>query len=311
MIIFLYGPDSYRSKKKLQEIISHYKDSHKSGLNLMHVDAGKVEFNDLYNSINTASMFAETKLVIIKNLFFAKSFQEEFLEEIKDMQSGKDVIVVYEEGEVDQRLKIFKTLTKECKSQEFALLDARNLRQWIQKEMEQQGQKMNMDAEALLLAYVGNDLWRLENEIKKLMHYRANSVIKKDDVELLVRPNIENDIFKTIDALAQKNKPQALSLLQKHIDGGDNPLYLLSMVAYQFKNLLMVKELAEKGLMYASIVKMSGLHPFVVKKNYFACQQFSFQELKNMYHTIFQIDLDIKTGKLDPEMALELLVSQV
>jgi len=99
--------------------------------------------------------------------------------------------------------------------------------------------------------------------------------------------------------------------LQKHLDGGDNPLYLLSMVAYQFRNLLVVKELAEKGLMYASIVKKSGLHPFVVKKSYFACSQFSFDYLKQLYRKIFQIDADIKTGKIEPETALEIFVATI
>ena len=83
------------------------------------------------------------------------------------------------------------------------------------------------------------------------------------------------------------------------------------MIAYQFKNLLIVKELAEKGFMYASIVKKSGLHPFVVKKNYFACQQFSFIELKEIYRKIFKIDSDIKSGKIEQETALNLLISQI
>jgi DNA polymerase-3 subunit delta len=83
------------------------------------------------------------------------------------------------------------------------------------------------------------------------------------------------------------------------------------MIAYQFKNLLIVKELAQKGLMYASIVKKSGLHPFVVKKTYYLCNQFSFEELKKIYHNIFRVDLDIKTGKIEPEMALDLLVAKI
>jgi len=35
----------------------------------------------------------------------------------------------------------------------------------------------------------------------------------------------ENDIFKTIDALASKDKKLALFLLHKHLDNGDNALY--------------------------------------------------------------------------------------
>lgn len=309
MIIFLYGPDSYRSKQKLNEIVRHYKEVRKSGLNLSYIDASEANFTDFFNHFKISSMFAETKLVIVKDIFYNKKFQEDFSEEIKNIESFKDIVVIYESDAVDQRLKLFKTLTKECKSQEFVMLEGVSLRNWVQKQFG--AQKVNLDALNLLINYVGNDLWQLSGEIQKLTQYKNGALIKKEDVGLLVRSKTETDIFKTIDALATKDKKQALSLLQKHLDAGDTPLYLLTMIAFQFKNLLVVKELAEKGLMYNSIVKKSGLHPFVVKKNYFQCGQFTIPQLKKIYHKIFQCDLDIKTGKIEAETGLELLISQI
>lgn len=331
MIIFLYGEDSYRSKQKLDEIISHYKEIRKSGLNLMQVDAEETDFPDFYNNFKVSSMFAETKLIILKNIFANAKFQENVIKEITYLQASKEVIVVYEAQALDQRLKLYKLMLKEAKSQEFALLDSRGLKNFAQKEFEKMGAKIypvksseagvapkaqqfnriNNDALDLLLSYVGADTWQLHGEIKKLADFKNGAAIQKADVELLVKPNIQKDIFKTIDALAQRNPKQALHLLHKHLDGGDNALYLLSMIGYQFRNLLVVKELQEKGLMYASIVKKSGLHPFVVKKSYFQCRQFTFLELKNIYHRIFKIDSDIKVGKIEAETALDLLVSQI
>ena len=311
MTLFLYGADSYRSKEKLDEITGHYKKIHKSALNLIYLDATKTSFFDFYHRVKTYSMFAETKLVILKNVFSNKKFQEDFLEKVKSLEKVKNVVVIYENSEIDQRLKLCKTLTKECKSQEFVLLDTKNVKIWAVKEFKKNKARINSDALDALVAHVGNDLWRLSNEIKKLRDFRAGALIKKEDVQLLVTPNIETDIFKTIDALAQKNKKQAMALLQKHIDNVDNPLYLLSMIGYQFRNLLVVKELAEKGLMYASIVKKSGLHPFVVKKTYFQCRQFTFEELKNIYRNIFKTDSDIKVGNIKAETALDLFVSQI
>ena len=311
MVIFLYGEDSYRSKQKLDEMVAHYKEVRKSGLNLMHVDASKISFADFYNNFKISSMFDEKKLVIVKNVFSNKKFQEDFVKHAEEVESLKDIVVVYESEACDARLKIFKFLVKECKSQDFALLDAKNTKAWAQKELAALGASINMDALDVLASSVGPDLWRLSGEVKKLADYKKGAVIRKEDVELLVKPKIEMDIFKTIDALAQKNKKQALNLVHKHLDAGDNPLYLLSMIAFQFKNLLVIKELAEKGLMYASIVKKSGLHPFVVKKNYYACNQFSFAKLKEIYQTIYQVDLDIKTGKVEPETALDLLVASI
>lgn len=311
MVIFLYGLDSYRSKKKLEEIVDHYKSSGKSGLNLAYFDAQQADFEKFYDFLKTSSMFEEKKLVILKNIFSDASFQENFLNKIKMLRELTDVVVLYESSEVDQRLKIFKVLTKDCQSQEFKLLNSGELKDWIRKEFNQLNQKINGNALDLLSYYIGNDLWRLSNEIKKLADFKKDAVIIKENIEMLVKPKIEVDIFKTIDALAVKNKRAAFHFFKKHLDAGDNPLYLLSMVAYQFRNLLMVKELAQKGLMYEGIVKKSGLHPFVVKKNYFASRQFSLEELKNIYRRIFQIDTEIKRGKIEAETALDLLVSSI
>lgn len=315
MIIFLYGEDSYRSKQKLNEIVGHYKKVRKSGLNLVYFDANQRGFADFYDNFKISPMFAEKKLVVLKNVFSNKKFQEDLLGEIKNLELFKDVIVIYEGDKVDQKTKIFKALKEKCKSQKFQLLDNGKLKDWARAEFKKYppagGQKINLDALQMLLRRTGNDLWRTSGEIKKLADFKNSSVIKREDIELMIKPKIEADIFKTIDALAAKNKKQALELMQRHLEAGENPLYLISMIAYQFRNLLAVKELAEKRLMYASIVQKSGLHPFVVKKSYFACSQFSFGELKNAYKKIFQIDLDIKTGKIEPEIAISLLVFQI
>ena len=311
MIIFLYGKDSYRSKQKLEGITSRYKESKKSGLNLDYVDANEADFQDFYDNFKTVSMFKEKKLLVLNNVFLSKIFSEKLSDQVKNLEKMEDIVIIYENSPVDERTKLFKTLKKECKSQEFKFLNNGELKAWVHSEFEHIGKKANLDAVDTLAGYVGNDLWRMSNEIRKLADFKEEEKITREDVELMVRPKIESDIFKTVDAIAAKNKALAIQLLQSHIDSGDKPLYLLSMISWQFKNLLAVKELAERGLMYNSIVKKSGLHPFVVRKNYFACQSFSLEGLKKIYHRIFEIDSDVKTGKIEDETALYLLISSI
>lgn len=220
---------------------------------------------------------------------------------------GENIVVVFEDGLADQRTKLFKALQKNAKCQEFKFLQPAMLKKWIAAEFAKNNSKIDPYAENVLLGFVGGDLWQMDNEVKKLSSYKAGNTVTRADVELLVRPNIESDIFKTIDALALKNKKQALSLLHQHLENGDNALYLLSMIAYQFRNLLIVKELQEKRKPLASC----GLHPFVVKKSSYLCNQFSFDQLKKIYQKIFETDADIKTGKMDPELALDMLVSSI
>lgn len=311
MLYFLYGEDSYRSKEKLEEIISGYKEKHKSGLNLLYIDTKEKDFSDFYNNFKITSMFDEKKLIILKNVFGNAKFQEELLENLKNIEEKKDIVVVYEDTAADKRTKLFRELEKKVKSQEFNFLQPAMKKKWVLSKFEKNKTKADQGAVDLLADFIKNDLWQMANEINKLSNYKMGSVVKREDVLLCVKPGIESDIFKTIDALASKNKKQALNLLHKHLDEGEAPLYLLSMIAYQFKNLLILKELIEKGLPYQAIIKKSGLHPFVVQKTYYACSQFSLPELKKIYQKVFQVDSDIKTGKIDAETSLDLLVSEI
>ena len=311
MIYFIYGEDSYRSKRKLEEIILGYKEKHKSGLSLVYIDACKKQFKDFYSELKITSMFAEKKLIVLQNVFEDDKFQEEFLENVKNLEEVKDIIVVYENCAPDKRTKFFKALAKSIKSQEFSFLQPADLRKWVAIEFEKNKTKIKPDAIELLISFVGNNLWQMTNEINKSANYKKNSVIEKADVELLVKPNEENEIFKTIEAIASKNKKMALTLLHKHLDDGEAPLYLLSMIAYQFRTLLIIKDLQDKKEPYGSIAKKSGLHPFVVQKSYYLCNQFTLEQLKKIYRKIFEIDSDIKTGKIEAETALDLLLAEI
>ena len=329
MIIFLYGQDTYRMKEKLKEIIASYKKIHKSGLNLKYFDCQKKSseaiFDDFKNEIRQTSMFKEKKLAVINSPFSDADFKEKFLEEAKDFLKSENIILLYEKEKINKNNSLFKFLKKNTKCQEFKVLSGQKLNTWVKKEFEKYDTKIDQDALETLIEYVGNDLWQMANEIGKLASYKNNPVfasssvgttagkkqIQAKDVELLVRSKIETDIFKTIDAIAEKNKKRALELLHKHLEKGDSPLYLLSMINYQFRNLLIVKDFIERCKPYNVILKKSGLHPFVVKKSYYQSQKFSFQELKKIYQKIFQVDLNIKTGRIESEMALDLLIAEI
>jgi len=316
MIYFIYGEDSYRSKKKLEDIILGYKEKNRSGINLVYFDTIAETFKNFFGNLQVNSMFAEKKLIILKNVFESKEFQTNFLENIQNLEKAEDIVIVYQDNSPDQRTKLFKELQKKSKCQEFGFLSTVALKKWIVEEFVRPASKhseakINPEAVDLLISFVGSDLWRMSNEINKLSNYKKNSVIKKEDVALLVKPGIDNDIFKTIESLVSGEKKQALTLLHKHLEDGDNALYLLSMIAYQFRNILIIKELQEEQTPYNLVAKKSGLHPFVVQKSYYLCNQFSIEKLKKIYRKIFQVDSDIKTGKIEAEIALDLLLSEI
>ena len=307
MIIFLYGEDTYRSRHKLQEIIAHYKEIHKSGLNLKYFDGKDTVFQDVKSELQTVSMFKEKKLLILTDVFSNQAFKDSFLKDSKRFIGSDNVILFYEEKGGFARDPLFTFLKKQAQSQEFELLNALKVRNWLKNEFKKNKTKIDPMALETMVNFAGNDLWQLANDVQKLVAYKGVREIETKDVRLLVRPKLETGIFELIDAIALKNKKQALILLHRHLEKGDNYSYLLSMINFQFRNILGVKDLIERG----EALSHSGLKPFPARKSYELAKKFTYEELKKIYQKIFQVDYSIKTGKLDPQAALDLLIAEL
>lgn len=312
MIIFLYGEDTFRLNKKLSEIVEQYK-TQKKGLNFVSFDAANSAYEEFSREIRQKSLFAEKKFAIVKNVISSKEFKEKMLKNVASLEGSSEVILACQEGHVLKTDRLLAAFKKNAKTQEFEPLNPPKLRDWAKKEAADSGLLISKSGLDRLADYVGNDLWRLSNEIKKLANYRYGKTGEADigDVELLVKPRIETDIFKTIDCLAQRNKKAALELIHEHLEKGDSHFYLLSMINYQFRNLIVVKDESEKGIDNSKLARITGINPYVLAKALALSRSFSLADLKRIYKKIFQIDLDVKTGKLDAAAGLDLLIAEI
>ncbi len=307
MIIFLYGLDTYRSSKKLKQIINEYRKIHKTGLSLKYIDAKKITLKSIEDETKQTSIFKEKKLLVLMDAFLNTDFKKDFIKKGKDFVDFDSIFVFYERAKILKKDALFKFLIKNAKSQEFNLLEGLELKNWMEKEFKSRRAKIERQALDKFISFVDNNPWQIVNEIQKLVHYKNGGIITTADIELLIKPKVEPNIFKTIDAIASKDKKRALKLLREHLEKGDNPFYLFSMINYQFRNLLVIKDLLIKNLP----CNLSGLHPFVVRKSCVLAGKFEFSELKKIYQKTFKIDFSIKTGKSDPETSLDLLITEI
>jgi len=320
MILFLYGPDTFRSKKKLSEIIGKYRLKYKSGLNLAKIELSEDNLNKLREAVETSSMFQEKKLVILKNVFSSsKSLQKKISEYLKKKGLFEDkniILVFFEEGKIKNKNNLFKLILKNSfKNQEFKELPPSKTEWIIKKEVEKLNGEIHPLAIKKLVFFYGNNLWQISNEVKKLISFKREGTIQPEDVENLCEANINLNIFKTIEAISKKNKKEALKLISKHFETGENTLKIFGMIVYQFRVLIKIKSILEENKnnirsqkLYRQFRK-SGIHPFVIKKTLPIAKNFSMEELKRIYQKLFQLDLEIKTGKIEPGLGIEMFVT--
>ncbi len=315
MIIFLYGKDNYRLREKMDEIVAQYKKKHRSGLNIVFFGE-KSSFGELYDEVRQVSMFDEKRLLVVPNAASNEKLKKEIITNVESLVGTDNIILLFEEGEVKKNDKLLTFFSgkaeeapKEVICQEFKPLTEKKLLSWIEKKFKKSGVEVEKEAIHLLSRAGGEDLWRIKNEIDKLSLYKKK--IKKEDVESLVNIGVETNIFKTIDALAQKDQKGAALYLYDHLRKGDNPHYIFAMIAYQFRNLLTVGDLLRQDLSYEETRKRSKLHPYVFRKTYRQAKLFSYERLVDLYERLFEIDLKTKTGQIDPVLALHMFLFEL
>ncbi|HLN19012.1 MAG TPA: DNA polymerase III subunit delta [Patescibacteria group bacterium] len=323
MVIFLYGEDDFRSRAKLLEIRQKYLESDKSGSGLSCFDFDeKAKVEDMISVFGMPNLLAPKRLVIVKNIIFAglldaQKKMAEYLKRNKNIFSDKDLVVVFwEKDSLKKNNSLFKILSgsKDVKKQEFGRLSGIKINQWALQKLKEIDEKSAISKTALekLVISCGSDSAILNGEIQKLISYADGRMITERDVELLTKSKIEGNIFSAIDALGENNKRSAMKLLHDNIEKGEDPFYIFSMIVYQFRNMLKIADLKERGMgSEYEISRMIKMHPFVIRKTLAQTSVFTFERLKKIYGKLMRFDMAVKTGKIDMNLALDRFVAEV
>jgi len=219
------------------------------------------------------------------------------------------VLIVLVDEFLDANNPLLKAAEQQGKVIQSTLPKGAAIESWITKRAKGIGVTISPEAAALLANFIGNQLRLLANELDKLATYVGNvATIHVDDVRKLSAHVQEARIFDLTDALAQRNRKQALDILHDLLADGEPPLKLISTITTQVRSLLLVKELAQKGMRAAQIASTIGIAPFIASKALQQVNKFTPAQLEGAYRQLLATDAVLKRSRMTPEMALDLLV---
>lgn len=312
MIIFLYGEDTFRSKQKLKEFKDKFvRDIDVSMLNVESIDGEKMNIDLFKQSMFAGGFLVKKRFIIVENFVEKnKNDQDAVLALLKDNESeSEENIVIFWEGiganSKDYKAKVLKgelfTYLKNSQyAFEFPVLDKIRLAVWIKKKMDDKGINIEHDAINLLIDLAGNDMWRINNEIDKLVAYNDKE-ITKEGVKTLVSEEFGDNVFALVDAIADQNKKLFSSLLSNYFSGENDSSYLLSMLIRQFRLLIYAKDrLAENT--YANLALELKIPFFVERKIKNQISRYDLAKLKNIYEELLSIDIALKKNYFNPEL---------
>lgn len=350
MIIFFYGEDDFRAKEKIKEMKKKFlKEVDPTGSALSVLNGKEAEMKDVRQKIGAPSLLSRKRMLVLEDVF--SSSKKGFLEEVGDYFREKeekgmdDIIVFYQFGikikkkgnktEViktdasgrDKALtvkekKLFDILSKQRFSQEFKKLNIGESASWIKDRCLAKGGDMSLRTAQKLSSLVGGDLWRADKEMEKLVNYKKGKLpritednnkvrIEEEDVQELVKGVFDDDIFVLTDAVSSRDKASALKFLEEMYDSGASDSYLIAMIFRQVKILAQIRSSLDSGMSSRQITSEFKLHPFVVQKGINQARNFSSQTLKRILDKLVEIDKDMKTGRGNGRIFLNLLLSKI
>lgn len=258
MLHILYGPDIYRSRGKLDEMIEKYQssDSNRRADISMHVfDAEEDDAGQIKQLVETGSLFSTKKLIVVKRMLSSGNGFVEVRAVLEGVKADADTLMIVWDGELgkegEKRLSEIGSFAD--KVQEFKSLAPVELKKWIDVEAERRGVKL-LSGDPERLALLGSDLWALVNELEKMA---VSSQSEKREA-MLQSPSIFEfgDLFMTAPR-------RALAELPKILASGQEGFPLFSYLVNYCRTLLIIQTYAERREQIPASFKIK---PFVAGK---------------------------------------------
>lgn len=207
MIIYLYGHDSYRRQKKLNQVVAEYQKKH-SDISCAFFDldssedALQEEFLRLKEFSSQQLLFDNKKMAVLKNIF-EKTEVKKLKEFFKKYTDSKDFIILISENNSPPKELEF-LLEKAFSAEKFENLEIKKWRFFIQKEAAARKLNLTPNAMDFLFQAYKNDTWGLINELEKLTLIFKNFPIGVEELKKIGDYKYKSpDIYNYINAVSR------------------------------------------------------------------------------------------------------------
>ena len=304
MVYLLYGNKEFQINEEIKKISQNIDE-----MNISKYDLNNDPLSLAIEDAETFSLFSNQKLVIIDNanMFTGSTAKDSELIEkyLNNINKNTILILIVHNDKLDTRKKITKLIKKVGKVLEFNdELDVTSLVRKLLKDY-------NIDYKTikLFIDRVGNNPLIIKNEINKIKIYKdQNKTITDEDILNLTTKLIEIDIFKLIDYIVKKDKEKALELYYEMLKMNEEPIKIIVILANQFRIMYQSKELLKKGYSEKDIASILKIHPYRVKLAIQNSRNYTSETLLKYLNNLANIDIGIKTGTLNKNLALELFI---
>jgi len=284
-------------------------------------DLEETPIEEVITDVETYPFFSETKLVIANHPIFLKAQPDKLPFEhkitaletyIKQPVDYTTLILIAQYEKLDERKKIVKQLKKEVTFVECNAIKEYEITKWIENLSKNLNIQIDSDAYSVIERESSTNLFLLQNEIEKMaMYVGANGVVTKQIAEELISKNLNSSAIRLIDAVIEQDLKKALAIYHDLVKMKEEPIAFIGLLAFQFRMLLRVKLLKNKGYGQQQLQKQIQAHPYVIKMALQREKRFGINQLKHIMIALADADAKMKQGTMEKNLTFELLLYQL
>ncbi len=278
--------------------------------NIVKYDLLENPYDDVLEDLQTVSFFAEKKVIVVRNIQELEKADEYLLQSYLNYfeKPNPDVVVIIVMNELlSESSALGAALFKFAFIEKVKEMDKKDYPDFIRNMFKKYSYTITDDAIEALLERTNLDFNLINQEAEKLLlfAYEAKEINERA-VLLLVSRNLEENIFELTNALLSKNQAKTIEIFYDLIARNEDPIRILNNIVSKVRELMHTKLLLDKGYRQDQIAEhfhiKSGRAYYLVKN----AQAIPFAQLENHLKKLSKLDYDIKSGKIDKKLGLEL-----
>ncbi|MFN8378924.1 MAG: DNA polymerase III subunit delta [Anaerolineae bacterium] len=319
--IVLHGEDEFSLDEEVARLRSELDGGPNAGLNTTVVEGADTTVSEILSAVEAYPFLADARVVIARGLLShltrkgagetGKKGIDLLTQALPALPTWSRLIFV-ERGKLADSNAVLKLASDPKGNGAVRRFDSpEESTGWILKRAELYNGNIEREAARALSAVTQGDLRLADNELYKLIAFAQDRVVTEADVAQLTPYVAEVVVFDMVDALAEGRGEKAARLAHRLLDQNEDLFGLLAMITRQFRLLLQVRDYLDEGGRSdeGSVAKAVGAHPYVAKKLLGQVRHFDYGQLRQIYTALYTTDVRIKTGEVQPELALDLLIA--
>ncbi len=317
MVIFLHGEDDFLVGRRKRALVKAFQKKYVQAEVFVFdfEDQGTPE--DIRRALSSceSGLFAAEKMVVFLHPFVlgegAEKILVEFLKQQTKRVEEKNILLFVHGGKVKKTHPLTSALLKVVDTEEMIEVPKGKEAMFVRKELARLNPELTLHSHplTLFLEATGNNTARMVSELEKLAAFKERGDITADDIRLLLEPPQGQVIFEALDALGRGDKKRALFLFHREVTKPGGAFPVLALCAWQVRRLLLVREAYDRGMRRpADVAQETKLAPFAVQKIFTSIEHFPLARIKQGIILLSDIDTQLKQGKADPLVALDMFV---